>query len=90
LQPSARGMDPAQLKAEFGGRIVLNGCIDTQHVLIEGTPELACQKTRQTLEVMRPGGGYVCSPSHDYLLPETPVANVIAMYETIRDYGSYG
>ena len=89
LQPSTRGMDPASLKASFGDKIVMNGSVDTQHVLIEGTPELAREQTRRVLEVMMPGGGYICSPSHDFLLPETPVANVIAMYETIREYGSY-
>ncbi len=89
LQPSVRGMEPARLKAEFGDKIVLNGCIDTQEVLIEGTPQLVRQVTRDILEIMKPGGGYICSPSHDYLLPETPVENVLAMYETIRDYGDY-
>ncbi len=89
LQPSARDMEPAQLKAEFGDTIVLNGSVDTQHVLIEGTPELAREKTREVMATMKPGGGYICSPSHDYLLPETPVENVIAMFETIREYGSY-
>lgn len=89
LQPSTKGMAPAELKANFGDKIVLNGCIDTQFVLIEGTPELARTKTREVLEIMMPGGGYVASPSHDYLLPETPLENVIAMYETVREYGQY-
>ncbi len=89
LQPSARDMAYAELKSEFGDKIVLNGCIDTQHLLIEGTPELTREKTREVLEIMKPGGGYIASPSHDYLLPETPVENVLAMYETVRDYGGY-
>jgi uroporphyrinogen decarboxylase len=38
---------------------------------------------------MMPGGGFIASPSHDYLLPETPVDNVLVMYETIRACGSY-
>ena len=38
---------------------------------------------------MKPGGGYIASASHDYLLPETPVENVVAMFETIRDDGVY-
>jgi len=38
---------------------------------------------------MKPGGGYIASPSHDYVLPETPVENVLAVYETIREYGGY-
>ncbi len=89
LQPDARGMAPAALKAAFGGKIVLNGCLDTHHLLIDGTPELVRAKTREILGTMMPGGGYVASPSHDYLLPETPVDNVLAFYEAIRLYGAY-
>ena len=89
LQPSARDMEPAKLKAAFGDKILMNGCIDTQYALIQGTPELAREKTRQVMAIMKPGGGYVCSPSHDYLLPETPLENVLALYETVREYGSY-
>ncbi len=88
LQPTCRGMEPARLKAEFGDKLVLMGCIDTQ-LLIEGTPDLAWAETRRILGAMKPGGGYIASPSHDYLLPETPVENVIAVYETIREYGGY-
>jgi uroporphyrinogen decarboxylase len=89
LQPDARDMAPAKLKAAFGGRVVFNGCIDTHHWLIEGTPELARTKTRETLAVMMPGGGYIASPSHDYLLPETKVENVFALYETVKEFGKY-
>jgi uroporphyrinogen decarboxylase len=89
LQPDARGMEPGRLKHDFGGRIVLNGCIDTHHLLIKGTPELVRRRTREILDLMKPGGGYIASPSHDYLLPETPVENVLALYETVQEYGSY-
>ncbi len=89
LQPSAHDMDPAELKAAFGDKMVFNGCIDTQHVLIEGTPDLVKTKTRQTLDIMMPGGGYIASPSHDYLLPETPIENIITMYKTVQEYGAY-
>jgi uroporphyrinogen-III decarboxylase len=89
LQPSTKGMAPAKLKATFGDKILLNGCIDTQFVLIEGTPDLVRTKTREVLDIMMPGGGYVASPSHDYLLPETPLENIVAMYDTVREYGQY-
>jgi uroporphyrinogen decarboxylase len=88
LQPTCRGMDPADLKATFGDKIVLMGAVDTQ-LLIEGTPEQARTATRRVLDIMKPGGGYVCSPSHDYLLPETPIENVLALYDTVREYGGY-
>jgi uroporphyrinogen decarboxylase len=89
LQPDARDMAPAKLKAAFGGRIVFNGSIDTHHWLINGTPELVRAKTKETLAVMKPGAGYIASPSHDYLLPETKVENVFALYETVREFGAY-
>jgi len=65
-----------RLKRDFGQQFTFVGGIDTQ-ALIEGTPEQARQLTLRTLEIMMPGGGFIASPSHDYLLPETPVENVI-------------
>ena len=82
--------DPARLKAAYGDKIALMGCVDTQHVLIEGTPDLVRRATCEVLEIMKPGGGYIASASHDYILPETPVENVVAMFETVREYGGYG
>ncbi len=90
IQPCCRGMDLARLKADFGDRILFNGAIDSQHVLIEGTPESVRRQTREVLEIMKPGGGYVAGASHDTILEETPVENVLAMFEAIREFGTYG
>lgn len=89
VQPCCQGMDLRTLKAEFGGRIVFNGAIDSQHVLIEGTPDLVRRRVREVLEIMMPGGGYIGGASHDYILEETPVENVVAMFDTIREFGVY-
>lgn len=88
VQPFCTGMELDGLKRDFGDDFSFFGCIDTQ-ALIETTPEGARQLTIDVLETMMPGGGFIASPSHDYLLPETPVENVIIMYETIREYGGY-
>ncbi len=88
LQPSCRDMEPASLKRRFGGDLLLMGCIDTR-LLIDGTPEAARAETRRILDLMMPGGGYVACPSHDYVLAETPVENVLALYETAQEYGFY-
>lgn len=88
LQPTCRGMDPSDLKSQYGGQVLLMGSVNTQ-LLIEGTPDQAREETRRVLEIMKPRGGYICSPSHDYLLPETPVENVIAVYDALRQYGNY-
>ena len=89
VQPSCRGMDLRKLKAEFGDKILFNGAIDSHHVLIKGTPELVRQKTREVLEIMKPGGGYVAGASHDTILEETPVENVLAMFDAIQEFGVY-
>lgn len=88
LQPNCRDMEPEKLKAEFGRDVTLMGSINTQ-LLIEGTPDMARDETRRVLDIMMPGGGYVACPSHDYVLVETPVENIIAVYETIRACGGY-
>lgn len=85
LQPSAAGMDPAALKSRYGKQMVFNGCIDSHHVLIDGTPDLVRDTTRKIISIMKPGGGFVVSASHDFILEETPVENVLAMFDTASD-----
>lgn len=86
LQPNCAGMDPAGLKRDFGGAVLLNGAIDTQTALLEGDPAFAREETLRTLAIMAPGGGYVAGPSHDWLLGETPLENVLALYDAIQEW----
>ena len=83
-------MDLRKLKTDFGRKMVFNGAIDSHHVLINGTPEFVRRKTREVLDIMKPGGGYVAGASHDSILEETPLENVLAMFDAIREYGVYG
>jgi len=87
IQPCCAGMDLRTLKAEFGAKILFNGCIDSHHVLIKGTPQSAREATREVVEIMKPGGGFVAGASHDSILEETPVENVVAMFDAIREFG---
>lgn len=89
LQPVTKDMQPAILKRNFGDALCFSGCIDSVETLIRGTPETVRQATRDTLSVMMPGGGYILSPSHDYLLEETPLENVLAMVDAGLAYGVY-
>ena len=89
VQPSCRGMDLAKLKADFGKRILFNGAVDSHHALINGTPTSVRAETHRVLDIMMPGGGYVAGASHDAILEETPVENVLAMFDAIREYGKY-
>jgi len=89
IQPSCYGMELSGLKKDFGERLLFNGCIDSQHVLIEGDPAYVIQETRKTLKIMKPGGGFIAGASHDFLLPETPLENVLAMFDTVEEVGRY-
>jgi len=89
VQPNCRGMDLQTLKAEYGRSIVFNGAIDSHHVLIEGTPDSVRRETRKVLEMMMPGGGYIAGASHDSILKETPLENVLTMFDTVREFGVY-
>jgi uroporphyrinogen decarboxylase len=89
VQPSCEGMDLVTLKRSFGDKILFNGAIDSHHVLIGGTPESVREDTRKVLDIMKTGGGYVAGASHDYILEETPVENILAMFDAIAEFGRY-
>ena len=89
VQPSCMGMALEKLKSDFGDKILFNGAIDSHHVLIDGTVEMVKEETRKVLEIMMPGGGYIGGASHDTILEETPVENVLAMFDTIKEFGQY-
>ncbi len=89
IQPNCKGMDLRRLKEEFGRRILFNGAVDSQAVLIEGTPDSVRRETKKVLEFMMPAGGYVAGASHDAILEETPLENVLAMFDTIMEEGRY-
>jgi len=89
LQPVNKCMDAAYLKEHFGDKMIFNGCIDSVNQLIYGTVDSCIEETKRVLSIMKPGGGYILSPSHDYLLEMTPVENVLAMYDTCYELGAY-
>lgn len=89
IQPCYSAMDPARLKAKYGSQILFNGGIDSHHVLIKGTARSVRERTREVLAIMAPGGGYVAGASHDYILEETPVENVVAMFDAVEEFGVY-
>ena len=85
LQPEAVNMAPAYLKARFGGRLAFHGCISTAGPVATGTPAEVTRSVRETLDVMMPGGGYLFAPTH-CLQDNSPVENVLAMYQAAHDY----
>jgi len=81
VQGNCPGMDPLELKREYGSRLALMGGLDTQSLLPRATAEEVFRATRRLLEGMTAdGGGYILAASHT-VPPETPSANIFALYE---------
>ena len=81
-------MDPAELKRRFGDRITFwGGGVDTQRTLPFGTPDEVRRQVRERIEIFGQGGGFVFNTIHN-VQANVPVENLLAMYETVRDYGA--
>lgn len=81
VQAIAAGMDPYELKKEYGGLITLDGCVDTQQLLPNATADEVRREVARLIEIVGNGGGLILAPSH-VLQPDVPVENVVALYET--------
>jgi len=89
VQVSAAGMDPLELKREFGQELVFwGGGVDTQRVLGAGTPAGVRADVRRNIDALAPGGGFVFAAVHD-IQAEVPPENVMAMWDAWQDYGAY-
>lgn len=88
LQPEAMNMSPEYLKANFSGKLCFHGCISTAGAVVTGTPDEVEQTVKETLAVMKPGYEYAFSPTH-MLQDNSPIENVLAMYDTAIKYGRY-
>lgn len=80
VQPEPVGMDPEELKAESGDRLTFCGMISTQETLPHRGVEECRAEARHRLDVIAKGGGYIFAPAH-CIQPDTPIENVLAIYE---------
>jgi uroporphyrinogen decarboxylase len=89
VQITARGMDPASLKARFGDRLTFwGGAVDTQKTLPRGTPAEVREEVRRNLAAFMPGGGYVFANVHN-IQADVPPDNVLALFDAAREFGVY-
>jgi|WetSurMetagenome_2_1015567.scaffolds.fasta_scaffold129847_2 uroporphyrinogen decarboxylase len=87
IQTSAKGMDPARLKREFGGQLAFWGAgVDTQRTLPFGSLEEIRREARERIALMAPGGGYVFAPIHN-IQPDITPEKILAVFETALTSG---
>ena len=85
VQVTARGMDPAFLKREFGRDLVFWGGTDSQKTLPFGTAEEVRAMVARLIDTFGPGGGFVFSSCHN-IQPDVPLENVLAMFAQAREH----
>jgi uroporphyrinogen-III decarboxylase len=86
VQCSAAGMDPKRLKQRYGDRLVFwGGGVNTQRTLPFGTPEEVRAEVLERCETFAPGGGFVFNAIHN-VQAGTPVENILAMFDAIREF----
>ena len=85
VQTNCVDMQPNRLKKEFGRDITFwgGGC-DTSHILNNAAPAEVKDHVKQRIEIFAPGGGFVFNTVHN-ILPDVPPANVLAMFDAIRE-----
>ncbi len=89
VQWTCTDMDLYELKRDFGDRLCFHGAIDNQEILPFGTPEEVRAEVRHCIDALASDGtGYVLAPCHN-LQANTPVENIIAMYDEAFHYGRF-
>jgi len=81
IQTDAREMEPERLKGTFGDRLSFHGGVNITRLLPSGSPNEVREAVGKLVEVLGKDGGYILAPSH-HIQGDTPIENVLAMYET--------
>ena len=82
----ARANNLQKIKKDVSGKMALEGGIDT-HLIMTGRPEEVKKEVMRVLEILKPGGGYICGP--DQYFPNMPEENMQVLWKTARDAGRY-
>jgi uroporphyrinogen-III decarboxylase len=85
VQCSAAGMEPEQLKREFGRDIVFwGGGVDTQKTLMFGSADEVRKEVLQRCDIFEKRGGFVFNTVHN-IQGNVPLKNVVAMFEALKE-----
>ncbi len=86
VQVRAKNMSIDHLIKKYRRRLVFHGSMDTQKTLPFGTRDDVKREVLHRVELFKNYRGLIIAPSQDFL-PEIPLENILAMYQTAHKYG---
>ncbi len=86
--PPAGDFDLKEAKERIGRKTTLKGYIDLINVMRFGDPELVDRTVKWTMEIAKPGGGFIIGSS-DSFREDTPQENLKAYFRACLAYGRY-
>lgn len=85
IQHACPGMETGPLKEKYGSRVIFHGGVDNQHVLPFGSTDEVRSEVRMLLDTLGAGKeGFICCSCHN-VQAGTPVDNVLAMIDEMRN-----
>lgn len=89
VQWSCPGMELKGLKKDFGNNLCFHGGVDNQNIIPFGTTGQVRKEVRHNIDnLISDHKGYILAPCHS-IQPNTPVENIIAMYDEAYNYGRF-
>lgn len=89
VQVSAKGMDPAVLKDNFGKEITFWGGGPNPHgTLRKGNQEQVAKEIKSRIDTLSPNGGWVFAPIHN-IQPDVTAEKLQTTIDTMNKYGTY-
>lgn len=91
IQTSSPGMDPASLRAEFGGQIAFwGGSCDAQSTIVRGSPGDVAREAHDNLAAFDTlSGGHVFASIHN-IQADVPAANIVALFDAANQFQHEG
>jgi len=88
VQYTARGMELARLKTQFGKDLGFFGGSLENESLSFSAPQEVRRIVTDTVHTLAPGGGFLFASIHN-ITPEAPPENIVALFETAQQCGRY-
>jgi uroporphyrinogen decarboxylase len=88
LQPTAKDMDTAKIKAKYGKKATLFGGIDTQDAIPFGTMAQVESEILRVLRAAGKGGGLILAGAHN-LQPDVSTEKLLHIFEFSKERGTY-